>query len=288
MSEPTIDEAAGGAASLGQFALGIEGLALLRLWLIGDPGVVRTRLDEVRELAARLDEPPLSSPVVDPEVETLGGYARWGATYDGPNPAVAREELVVRPLLDAAPIGRALDAACGTGRHGHYLAERGHTVVGVDASPEMLALARARVPGGEFHLGTLEALPVEDEGVDLAVCALALTHCPSLRQPIRELGRVVRPGGLVVLSDIHPVMVWLGGHAIFRDAAGRRAFIRNHAHPHNAYLEAFAAAGLEVVRCVEPPVAANDLSALTATVHAAALEAFVGLPGTLVWELRRS
>jgi ubiquinone/menaquinone biosynthesis C-methylase UbiE len=280
-------ETTGGAATLGQFALGVEGLALLRHWLIGDPDAVRTRLEEVRALAGRLDEPPLSVPVVGPEAETLGGYAQWAATYDGPNPAVAREERTVWPLLDAVPVDRALDAACGTGRHARYLADRGHAVVGVDASPEMLSLARARVPEGYFRLGRLEALPVDDASVDLAVCALALTHCPSLLEPIQELARVVRPGGRLILSDIHPVVIWLGGHAIYRDAGGNRAFMRNHAHPHSTYFDAFAAAGLDVARCLEPPIAAADLTPLTETVRAAALEAFVGLPGTLVWELRR-
>lgn len=277
----------GSAARLGQFVLGVEGLALLRLWLTGDPAAIEARLEEVRQLASRLDDPPLALPVVGPEVDTAAGYARWWATYDGPNPAVAREESVVRPLLDAAPLGRALDAACGTGRHARYLAARGHTVVGVDASPEMLARARARAPGGEFRLGRLEALPLDDASVDLAVCALALTHCPSLQQPIQELARVVRPGGRVILSDIHPVVVWLGGHALFRDAEGRRAFIRNYAHPHSAYLEAFAAAGLVVARCLEPPVAPDELGPLALEVQAAARQAFAGLPGTLVWELQR-
>lgn len=49
-----------------------------------------------------------------------------------------------------------LDAACGTGRFADFLAKRGHRVIGVDSSPDMLAYARRRVPGGEFHLGELE------------------------------------------------------------------------------------------------------------------------------------
>lgn len=124
--------------------------------------------------------------------------------------------------------------------------------------------------------------------VDLAVCALALTHCPALLPPIAELARVVRPGGRLILCDIHPVVVWLGGHALFRDAAGRRAFIRNLAHPHSTYLDAFAATGLLVERCFEPPVTADELPpALIPEVAAAQRDAFVGLPGSLIWDLHR-
>jgi ubiquinone/menaquinone biosynthesis C-methylase UbiE len=267
----------------------VEGLALLRLWLTGDSATVAARMAEAQALAARLDEPPLATPLLDPELDVAAAYASWAATYDGPNAAIDREERVTLPLLDGLPPGLALDAACGTGRYARHLVARGHQVLGVDASPEMLALARERVPEATFRAGRLEALPVVDASVDLAVCALALTHCPALVPPLRELARVVRPGGRVLLADIHPLVVRLGGHALFRDAAGRRAFVRNLAHAHSAYLAAFAEAGLVVERCLEPPITPADLPpAPTPELADAQRAAFVGLPGSLVWDLRRS
>jgi ubiquinone/menaquinone biosynthesis C-methylase UbiE len=77
-------------------------------------------------------------------------------------------------IIDAVAPGDALDAACGTGRYAEYLAGRGHRVVGVDSSPDMLARARARVPSGEFVLGDLRRLPLPDSSVDLIVSGLAL------------------------------------------------------------------------------------------------------------------
>lgn len=276
------------ATTLRQYVLGMQGVALLRLWLIGDPTAVQARLEEVRELAARLDEPGLAASVLEPELDPTSGYSRWAATYDGPNAAITREERAVHPLLETMPPGRALDAACGTGRYAAYLTARGHTVVGVDASPQMLARARARVPGADFRLGHLEALPIEDQSADLAICALALTHCIDLAPPIQELARVVRPGGRVIVSDIHPFLSSLGGHALFRDAAGKRAFVRNRAHPHSSYFDAFASAGLTVTRCLEPLLTADLLPpALTPEILAAQRDAFVGLPGSLIWDLRR-
>lgn len=171
---------------------------------------------------------------IEPELPARAGYAHWAATYDGPNPAVAQEERVVRPLLDEMPAGVALDAACGTGRHARHLAARGHAVTGVDASPEMLAVARAKVPDAGLLLGDLAALPLPAASVDFAVCSLALTHCQGLGPPIRELARVVRPGGRIVLSDIHPFVVTLGLQAVLlRDAEGRLAFVRNRVHHHS-------------------------------------------------------
>ena len=62
---------------------------------------------------------------------------------------------MVREIVETLPVGVALDAACGTGRYAEFLAERGHRVIGVDGSPDMLARACTRVPPGEFLLGDL-------------------------------------------------------------------------------------------------------------------------------------
>ena len=99
------------------------------------------------------------------------------------------EQPVVHALIEAIAPGNALDAACGTGRHTKYPVERGHTVIGVDASNEMLARARTDLPHAELRIGDPRALPLETASIDLGVCALALTHCESLGAPIAELAR---------------------------------------------------------------------------------------------------
>ena len=71
-----------------------------------------------------------------------GGYQGWAPTYDDPgNQLIDIEGPIVREILASLPVGVALDAACGTGRHAAYLAELGHRVIGVDSSPEMLSVA---------------------------------------------------------------------------------------------------------------------------------------------------
>ena len=277
---------------VGEYVLGVEGLALLRQWLIGDPAAGETRLDELVHYAATLARSPLAEPFTVPEVQVAAAYERWAETYDGtPNSLIVLEERAVRPLLVEAPPGRALDAACGTGRYTAHLHHLGHEVIGIDASPAMLDKARAKVPGAQFHIGELAALPLETASVDLAVCALALTHCEDLGPPLRELARVVRPDGRVVLSDLHPLVVAFGGQALFRDAEGHLAWVRNRLHWHGAYITAAVAAGLEVRQCLEPPLGAEDIGLVGAgavqLAGPAAREAFLGLPGVLVWDLRR-
>jgi len=273
---------------LREILVGVEGLALLRR-LFDDDAVAQQRLDEVRRIVDAAEEATYGLGADVPEVDVREGYAAWSTSYDEPgNPLISAEQPVVWALVDEAAPGDALDAACGTGRHTAHLVERGHRVVGVDWSPEMLARARTAVPGARFEEGDLNRLPLEAASVDLAVCALAYDHVPDVAGPIGELARVVRPGGRVVISDIHPVMSMLGGTAFFRAADGTSGFMRNQGHVHGEYLDAFAAAGLDVRRCLEPRMGPAEVALqwpAAAFFPDAATDAFLGLTGALVWDL---
>jgi ubiquinone/menaquinone biosynthesis C-methylase UbiE len=206
---------------------------------------------------------------------------------------VQTEQAVVRGLLERVPPGRALDAACGTGRHAAWLAGRGHRVLGVDQSAAMLSVAAGKLAGeplARLALGELERLPLADGVVDLTVCALALAHLADPTAAIVELGRVTRPGGRVVLSDVHPVRATLGFHAFHRSADGTGALVRNHAHLHATYVAVFRLAGLTVRGCLEPrwTEAAVTAQRWAAPVPEAARQALLGLPMVLVWELDRA
>ena len=277
----------------GHYVLGTEGLALLRTWLVADDETLRRRADELARMASASDAPPMAIRLDVPELDVAEGYARWATSYDAAaNPLIRVEEPVVRAFVDRVAPGRALDAACGTGRHTAYLSSRGHRVAGVDATPAMLEKARARVPSADLRLGDLAGLPFEDGAFDLAICALALSHLPDPDPAIAELARVLRPGATLVVSDLHPTMLLLGGTAFFIDASGRAGNVRSYHHPHARYLAAFRRAGLAVVDCVEPTIEPEDLGALSGGLVGFADEAFrtawVGLPNALVWSLMRS
>jgi ubiquinone/menaquinone biosynthesis C-methylase UbiE len=278
--------------NLGHYVVGTEGLALLRTWLVGAREDADRRVAELAALLARRDDSPLSVELHAPATDVAEGYGRWAATYDvTPNPLIRLEEPVVRALVADLPPGDALDAACGTGRHASFLAARGHRVVGIDASAAMLDVARAAAPEADFRRGDLARLPADAASADLVLCTLALTHVPDLGPAVAELARVARPGARVVVSDFAPVMGALGGTALFFDADGRAGYVRSHTHTHAAYLRAFRAAGLEVVECVEPPLGDHEVFLLSGGLFELAPEAFraawCGLPGALVWALRR-
>jgi ubiquinone/menaquinone biosynthesis C-methylase UbiE len=276
---------------LREFLAGVEGLALIRELFTGTDGSAESRIQEIRRIVGDAESATFGLGTDVPELEVVEGYGRWATTYDAPgNPLVCVEQPAVWDLLDAAPAGRALDAACGTGRHARRLIERGHEVVGLDASPEMLARARKNLPKARFECGDLSDLPFKDAEFDLAVCALALEHVTDFNLAIGELARVVRDGGRVVISDIHPVLKALGGGAYFRDAEGASGVVRGHARSHGDYLNAFALADLEVTQCIEPRFdhAEVQMQQPAATFIPTATEAaYLGLTAALIWDLKR-
>jgi ubiquinone/menaquinone biosynthesis C-methylase UbiE len=104
-----------------------------------------------------------------------------------------------------------LDAACGPGLYAAELVARGARVTGFDQSPRMVSLCEERVPAGEFRVHDL-ADPLTwlpDASVDLVLFALALEYVNDRVAALRELHRVLRPGGALVLSRMHPTGDWL-------------------------------------------------------------------------------
>ena len=274
--------------TLGEVLLGIEGLALLRLVSSDDPSARRARVDEIRSLLGRIDASDLAESAEGHEYDLAGGYRAWSETYDTPLRLFRLEQPIMHRLFDSLSPSRVLDAACGTGRHSEYLAGRGHRVIGIDRSPEMLQRARRKVPSGDFREGDLEAIPVEAESIDVVVCALALVHVPQVEGAIREFSRVVRPGGRVIISDVHPFPILLGWQAQFRTASGAAGFMRIHPHLASAYCQAYAAAGLRIRSCDEPLLTTESaVTPATERLPEANRAAFVGLPGVSVWDLER-
>ncbi len=271
---------------LRELLVGVEGMALLRRLYDGTDEEAERRVAEVRQI---LDDEALTDGEATGEADPSSGYAHWSATYDEPgNPLIALEQPVVWGLLDGIAPGLALDLACGTGRHARRLVELGHRVVGVDLTPQMLQRAAASVPQARFHEGDLRSIPLPDDELDLVVCGLALAHVPDLVGAAAEIGRVLRPGGIAVVSVLHPTLAQLGWHAPFVDASGRRQFVREHPHGHAEYFDAFRRAGLRVRECLEPRLGQEHLRErrrMFRHVPEATRVAFEGLPGALVWRV---
>jgi SAM-dependent methyltransferase len=272
------------------YALGMAGIAVIRNWMAGDE-TAKACADELLQLTRRFSDDPALGFVLDiPDMEVRSGYGAWAETYDNlPNPLIAIEEPIIQRLLDSLPPGRALDAACGTGRYTRHLDARGHRVTGVDASANMIERARASAPAARFIAGSLEALPFAEESFDLVMCGLALTHLPWVSRAVAEFARVLRPGGRAIIADHHPMAGFLGGSAIFRDKNGYYRNVKSFVHSHAEYVAAFLAAGLEIRGCFEPALTEELAAAgvLFSIAPQAFLKGSVGMPLALIWLLSR-
>jgi SAM-dependent methyltransferase len=123
--------------------------------------------------------------------------------------AVTRLPETLDMLLELAAPARGerwLDAACGPGVVARALAPLTGDVLGVDATPAMVELARREatregVANVRFDVGDIEALDVPDGAFDGALCRFAFHHLAVPGRALAELRRVVRPGGVVVVAD---------------------------------------------------------------------------------------
>jgi SAM-dependent methyltransferase len=282
------------------YLLGIEGLGLLRAFSGEfDREFVEARLAEVRRL---LNDESLAGAGMDVDsVSTVDGYRVWSKTYDDPgNTAFDMDTPLIEDILDGLPAGVALDAACGTGRLSRVLADRGHRVVGVDSSPDMLARAREGMPDGEFLPGDLHRLPLPDNEVDLVLCALALTHVPDLEPVLAEFARVLRPGGHLVISDMHPETLLRGSVPAVRDQDGRPGRVVSHRRLVGDYLRAALPVGLQPRRCEEPRFTIKPATTATESlgpwelwpwslmelIPEATRAANTGVPAMIVWHFQ--
>lgn len=126
----------------------------------------------------------------------------------------ARYAEFVRGELDALPLDRAVlaafaehvragdgglvaDVGCGEGRVGGYLAALGLEVTGIDLSPAMIGIARARYPGIRFETASMHALPLADGALAGIVSWYSVIHAVpgDLRACFAEFARVLKPGG---------------------------------------------------------------------------------------------
>jgi SAM-dependent methyltransferase len=179
---------------------------------------------------------------------TRTGYDLWAATYDTDgNPLIAMEEPLVDQLVGNVHRLSVLDVGCGTGRHAIRLAAAGAVVAAVDFSAAMLEQARMKAGAGEiaFVVHDLsKPLPFAAGTFDRVVCGLVIDHIADLGLLFREMRRVCRPGGWVVVSVMHPAMMLRGVQARFHDAtSGREIRPASQANQISDYILAAARAG---------------------------------------------
>lgn len=110
-------------------------------------------------------------------------------------------------LTRLQPGQKALDLCTGTGKLAHELVplvRPGGRVIGIDFSPGMLALARQREPEVEFRQGDVTRLSEADASVDAVTIGFGLRNLVNREAALREMRRVLRPGGRLVVLELAP------------------------------------------------------------------------------------
>ncbi|MFO7618283.1 MAG: class I SAM-dependent methyltransferase [Thermoplasmata archaeon] len=117
----------------------------------------------------------------------------------------------------------ALDVCCGEGFYARLLQERGYKVSGVDISEKMIEIAREKSPGIEYHCSDAAHMPfLDNDSFDMVVCSMGLIDTPDLGGTLKEMHRVMRPEGYLILSIIHPCFDRPRTGAWVKDAEGRK------------------------------------------------------------------
>jgi len=134
-------------------------------------------------------------------------YRRVSHSYDTePNPMLSLEQRFLASLLPPVANLDVIDLGCGTGRWLASLApQEPRSLLGVDASPEMLAQATRKGPGvASLVLADCNCLPLRPASTDLILCSFVASYIEDLSNFAEEILRLLRPGGCVFISDLHP------------------------------------------------------------------------------------
>jgi SAM-dependent methyltransferase len=177
-----------------------------------------------------------------PIVSVETGYGEWAEHYD--------ETVAVgldRPLLERlasvnwSQVRQAVDLACGTGRTGFWLQQRGiASIHGVDLTQQMLDVAASKHVYERLKVADITATLLPSSAYDLCTLVLADEHLPELEPAYREAARLLASGGHFVLIGYHPFFLMRGMPTHYHRSTGQEAVtIRSYVH---LFSEHFAAA----------------------------------------------
>lgn len=178
-------------------------------------------------------------------------YDRWSAQYDrDPNATRDLDALVLRQAGLRVRGRNVLEIGCGTGKNTEWLAHESQTVLAMDFSEGMLSRARARVTASNVRFIAHDvrgSWPVPAKSMDVVTCNLVLEHVRALSPIFDEAVRVLRDGGQLFISELHPFRQLLGGQARFtHEQSGEATFVPAFRHTVSEFINAGLAAGLRL------------------------------------------
>ena len=146
-------------------------------------------------------------PKTNEAIAPTGSAERWGPLWGARPTDWALSEDQQTPTYEEAlrrvslePGSHVLDVGCGVGTFLRLVAERGARPFGLDASEELIELARMRVPDADLRVGEMEALPYQDDTFDLVTGFNSFFFATDIVAALREAGRVAKPGAPIFIQ----------------------------------------------------------------------------------------
>lgn len=237
-----------------------DGTALIHWWLAEplDEAPAELLGDEHTELCwVTVEEMRRLEPAFAEDVEIIAGavgsvaraYDTWSESYDTDlNPT---RDLAAKVLRESPPPlagARVIEVGCGTGQNTTWLAERARSLLALDLSPGMLQKARALVTSDHVRFARHDITapwPAASGSADVVIALLVLEHIQDLAPIFDEASRVLRPGGELLLAELHPARQMLGKQARYTDP-GSGELVHVTAYPHDVadYVNGGVRAGL--------------------------------------------
>ncbi len=187
-------------------------------------------------------------------VDVRTGYGEWVGTYEQTVEDAMDLALLERlTSVSWEDVSRAVDLGCGTGRTAAWLRGRGVSAIdGVDATPEMLEVARERGVHERLVAGDVSATGLEANAYDLAIACLVDEHLAEIGPLYGEAWRLVEPCGTFVLVGFHPHFIMASGMPThFETEDGECVAIETHVHLLSEHVMSGVGAGWTLVELAE-------------------------------------
>jgi len=182
------------------------------------------------------------------------GYNTWAKIYDtNPNKTRDLEGVALRETLASYTFDQVLELGCGTGKNTFWLADRAKSLVGLDISEEMLAIAKEKnkYPNVRLQLADIQQdWDALDNSIDLVSCSLTLEHIEDLNIIFAQAAKKLQPNGLFYICELHPFKQYLGTKARF-EVDGKLIELVVFIHHVSEFLEVAKNNGFELVSLKE-------------------------------------
>jgi cytosine/adenosine deaminase-related metal-dependent hydrolase/ubiquinone/menaquinone biosynthesis C-methylase UbiE len=234
--------------------------------------------------------PQMNVSLLAPSESDSSVFDLWAQVYDSQlNPLLMLEERELAPLLPSLESCDVLDVGCGTGRWLSRLEKLGPaSLSGIDSSPAMLRYARQKVSSANLLCQDLSSeFSIGASSKDLILSSFVLSYLGDLQKFAYECARITRPGGYLLLSDMHPAtavaLVWKRSFSLH----GEKIEIPIRQQTLQEIISVFQNHSLDVQTLIEPAFDLPERGIFESADKLADFESLAGVPAIYILKLRK-